>query len=190
MSSNSTDQLTAVINALQRGEAKASSELLPLVYEHLRRLARARMAHVPPGNTLQATALVHEAYLRLAKGQGQQWSGRGHFFAAAAEAMRRILIEHARKRGRIKRGGDLDRVPLSAVYLAENAHPEEIMSVDTAIRRLEGRDSRMATIVRLRFFAGLSTEEIAETLGLSDRTVRREWALARAWLHKELGEGR
>jgi RNA polymerase sigma factor (TIGR02999 family) len=104
--------------------------------------------------------------------------------------MRRILIEHARKRGRIKRGGDRDRVPLSAVYLAENAHPEEIISVDSAIRRLEGRDSRMATIVRLRFFAGLSTQEVAVTLGLSDRTVRNDWALARAWLHKELGEGR
>jgi RNA polymerase sigma factor (TIGR02999 family) len=148
------------------------------------------MADERPDHTLQATALVHEAYLRLVGSHEVAWENRAHFYVAAAEAMRRILIEHARKRGRIKRGGDRARVPLNTVYLAEKAYPEEIMSVDSAIRRLEERDSRMARIVRLRFFAGLSTEEIAETLGLSDRTVRREWALARAWLHRELGQGR
>jgi RNA polymerase sigma factor (TIGR02999 family) len=182
--------ITRLLEAAGEGDPHAAQKLLPQVYEQLRKAAQKQMAGERPEHTLQATALVHEAYIRLVGSHEVAWENRAHFYVAAAEAMRRILIEHARKRGRIKRGGDRDRVPLSAVYLAENAHPEEIISVDSAIRRLEGRDSRMATIVRLRFFAGLSTQEVAVTLGLSDRTVRNDWALARAWLHKELGEGR
>ena len=182
--------ITRLLEAVGDGDPHAAQKLLPQVYEQLRKAAQKQMAGERSEHTLQATALVHEAYIRLVGSHEVAWENRAHFYVAAAEAMRRILIEHARKRGRIKRGGDLNRVPLSAVYLAEEAHHEEIMSVDSAIRRLEERDSRMAKIVRLRFFAGLSTEETAETLGLSDRTVRREWALARAWLHKELGEGR
>ncbi len=182
--------ITRLLEAVGEGDPRAAQKLLPQVYQQLRKAAQKQMADERPDHTLQATALVHEAYIRLVGSHEVTWENRAHFYVAAAEAMRRILIEHARKRGRIKRGGDLARVPLSAVYLAEEANPEEIMSVDSAIRRLEERDSRMAKIVRLRFFAGLSTEEVAETLGLSDRTVRREWALARAWLHKELGAGR
>ena len=182
--------VTELLTAVTAGDERAADRLLPQVYEHLRELAKGHLRRERPDHTLQATALVHEAYIRLVGSHEVAWENRAHFYVAAAEAMRRVLIEHARKRGRIKRGGDRKRVPLSAVYLAEEAHPEEIMSVDTAIRRLEERDSRMARIVRLRFFAGLSVEDTAETLGLSDRTVRREWALARAWLHRELGEGR
>ena len=185
----STD-ITRLLDAAGDGDPRATQKLLPLVYDQLRKAAQKQMAEERPDHTLQATALVHEAYIRLVGSHQTAWENRAHFYVAAAEAMRRILIEHARKRGRIKRGGDRNRVPLSAVYLAEEANPEEIMSVDRTIRRLEGRDSRMARIVRLRFFAGLSTKETVETLGLTDRTVRREWALARAWLHKELGEGR
>ncbi len=187
--SKQTD-ITRLLDAAGGGDPRAAQKLLPLVYDQLRKAAQKQMAEERSDHTLQATALVHEAYIRLVGSHEVVWENRAHFYVAAAEAMRRVLIEHARKRGRIKRGGDRKRVPLSAVYLAEKAHPEEIMSVDTAIRRLEERDSRMARIVRLRFFAGLSVEDTAETLGLSDRTVRREWALARAWLHRELGEGR
>ncbi len=190
MSHSEQADITRLLEAAGEGDPRAAQKLLPQVYEQLRKAAQKQMADERPDHTLQATALVHEAYIRLVGSHEVAWENRAHFYVAAAEAMRRILIEHARKRGRIKRGGDRARVPLSTVYLAEKAHPEEIMSVDSAIRRLEERDSRMARIVRLRFFAGLSTEEIAETLGLSDRTVRREWALARAWLHRELGEGR
>jgi RNA polymerase sigma factor (TIGR02999 family) len=187
--SKQTD-ITRLLDAAGGGDPRAAQKLLPLVYDQLRKAAQKQMAKERHDHTLQATALVHEAYIRLVGSHEVVWENRAHFYVAAAEAMRRVLIEHARKRGRIKRGGDRKRVPLSAVYLAEKAHPEEIMSVDTAIRRLEERDSRMARIVRLRFSAGLSVEDTAETLGLSDRTVRREWALARAWLHRELGEGR
>jgi RNA polymerase sigma factor (TIGR02999 family) len=144
------------------------------------------MASERPDHTLQATALVHEAYLRLVGAQQTTWKGKGQFCLAAAEAMRRILIEHARKRGRIKRGGDFQRVPLDIDVLAREAQPEEIAAVNDAIHRLEQKDPRMGEIVRLRFFVGLSVAETAAALGFSDRTVRREWALARAWLSREL----
>lgn len=190
VSHSDPNDVTRLLEAAGGGDPRAAQRLLPLVYDQLRKAAQKEMAGERPDHTLQATALVHEAYLRLVGSHRGAWDNRAHFYVAAAEAMRRILIEHARKRGRIKRGGDRARVPLSAAYLAEEAHHEEIMSVDDAIRRLEERDSRMASIVRLRFFAGLSTGETAETLGVSDRTVRREWAVARAWLHRELGRGR
>ena len=145
------------------------------------------LAALKPGHTLQPTALVHEAYLRLVGAGREQWDGRAHFYVAAAEAMRRILIESARRKGRLKHGGNWREVTLDSVDLAARKLPiEEILSVDEAICRLEERDERMAAIVRLRFFAGLGTAEVAALLGVTDRTVRRDWALARAWLYRDL----
>ena len=178
--------VTGILEKIGAGEARAADELLPLVYDQLRAAAQKQMALERADHTLQATALVHEAYIRLVGSRDVPWENRAHFYVAAAEAMRRVLIEHARKRGRVKRGGGLRRIPLSGEELARDPNLEEILSVDAAIRRLEERDGRMARIVRLRFFAGLGTRETAAVLGLSDRTVRREWALARAWLHREL----
>lgn len=157
------------------------------VYAQLRALARERMAAERDGHTLQATALVHEAYLRLSSGRTQPWHGAAHFYAAAAEAMRRILIEHARARGRDKRGGGLQRQPLGVADLAADASLEEILSLDDAVRRLEEQDAEMGRVVRLRFYAGLEIEETAAALGVSPATVKRRWEFARAWLFLELG---
>jgi len=184
-----TESVTEILEKVASGDPRAADELFPLVYEQLRAAAQKQMAHERGDHTLQATALVHEAYLRLVGPHEVSWENRAHFYVAAAEAMRRVLIEHARKRGREKRGGGRRRVPLSAADLVQDPELEEILSVDAAIRRLEERDGRMARIVRLRFFAGLGVAETAAALGLSDRTVRREWALARAWLHRELSGG-
>jgi RNA polymerase sigma factor (TIGR02999 family) len=159
--------------------------LLPLVYGRLREIAAQRMAAERPGHTLDATGLVHEAYLKLVQ-RPVGWRGKAHFYAAAAEAMRRILVDHARGRGREKRGAGRVRLPLDVVDLASREDPAEILSVDEAVRRLEERDPRMAEVVKLRFYAGLSEEETAEALGITDRTVRREWTLARAFLQREL----
>ncbi len=189
MSDSEPSDITRLLEAAGGGDPRAAQELLPLVYDQLRRAAQLQMAGERPEHTLQATALVHEAYLRLVGSHQVTFESRAHFYVAAAEAMRRILIEHARRRARIKRGGDRKRVSLSAAYLAQEACPEDNVSVDTAIRRLEERDPRMAKIVKLRFYAGLSVGETADALRLSGRTVRREWALARAWLHRELGGG-
>ena len=189
MSGSESSDITRILKRVSGGEAQAAHELLPLVYEQLRAAAQKQMARERGDHTLQATALVHEAYLRLVGPLDLPWENRAHFYVAAAEAMRRVLIEHARKRGRVKRGGGLRKIPLSGDELARDSDPDEIMSVDAAIRRLEERDGRMARIVRLRFFAGLGVAETAAVLGLSDRTVRREWALARAWLHRELTGG-
>ena len=184
--SDESDSLAQLLSSAGRGDPRAARELLPLVYGQLRRAAQRQLRGERPDHSLQATELVHEAFLRLERSQPEGWDGKAHFYVAAAEAMRRILIEHARKRGRRKRGGDRRKVPLDAVSLAEEARPEEILSVEAAIRRLEERDERMARIVRLRFFVGLGIDEIAELEGLSDRTVRRDWTFARAWLQKEL----
>ena len=189
MSDSEPTEVTRLLGAASAGDPRAVRELLPLVYDQLRKAARQQMAAERPDHTLQATALVHEVYLRLVGTTRTTWECKAQFYVAAAEAMRRILIDHARKRARIKRGAGHERVPLSADYLAEEAHPEEILSVEAAIQRLEKVDGTMAKIVRFRFFAGLSVDETAATLGLSDRTIRREWALARAWLHRELGDG-
>lgn len=178
------------------------AKLLEIVYDHLRRLAELRMRSESPGHTLQATALVHEAYAKLVDNTAVQWQGRAHFFAAAAEAMQRILVDHARARARLKRGGpggpsaaDADspdrahrRVPLNLEDLAADADPEEILSVDLAFQRLQEMDPDLARVVRLRFFAGLTEEETALALGVSDRTVRREWTIARAWLRRWLDQ--
>jgi RNA polymerase sigma factor (TIGR02999 family) len=178
--------ITNLLNEASTGDQKAASELLPLVYRELHALASRRMASERVEHTLQATALVHEAYLRLVGAQQTTWKGKGQFCLAAAEAMRRILIEHARKRGRIKRGGKYKRVTLDIEVLSRDGHPEDITAVVDAIQRLEQKDPRMGEIVRLRFFVGLKVDETAAALGISDRTVRREWALARAWLSREL----
>ena len=163
-----------------------SDELLPLVYEELRKLAAHRLAHESPSHTLQPTALVHEAYLRLVGDDDVSWEGRGHFFAAAAESMRRILVEHARKRGRVKRGGGRHRVPIDVMDVAAEPESLDLVALDEALRRMKEQDLRMHQIVMLRFFAGLSVEDAAQALGVSARTVKREWSCARAWLFKAL----
>jgi RNA polymerase sigma factor (TIGR02999 family) len=163
-----------------------AAELLSLVYEELRKLAAHRLAHESPGHTLQPTALVHEAYLRLVGDGEVSWEGRGHFFAAAAESMRRILVEHARKRGRVKRGGGRHRVPIDVVDVAAEPESLDLVALDEALRRMEEQDPRMHQIVMLRFFAGLSVEDAGQALGISARTVKREWSCARAWLFKTL----
>lgn len=169
--------------------AQPTSELLPLVYDELRRLARARMARERPGQTLTPTALVHEAYLRLIGDEDLPWQNRAHFFAAAAEAMRRILIERARRVSRHKHGGGMWRVTLDEQVVGEQPAAEEILALHDALSRLERQDVEMAVVVKLHQFAGLSLEETAATLGLSDRTVSRRWTAARAWLRRELGRG-
>jgi RNA polymerase sigma factor (TIGR02999 family) len=164
----------------------ADDGLFTLLYDELRRLAQSRMAQETPGNSLQATALVHEVWLRLASERPDGWASRAQFFTAAAEAMRRILVERARARRSHKRGGDRQRVTLSAIDLAAPEQLDEVLAVDEVFRRLEGADARAANVVRLRFFAGLGEEEVASALDLSVRTVRREWAYARAWLFDAL----
>lgn len=180
-------QVTRLLGEAAGGDANAARELLPLVYEQLRSLARNRMRGERAGHSLQATALVHEAYLKLVGNRDIQWSGRGQFFGAAAEEMRRILIDHARARGGLKRGGERRRVPLSVLDLAAHHESEEIMALDDAVSRLQEISASMGAVVRLRFYAGLNVEETAEALGVSTRTVEREWAGARAWLFRELG---
>jgi len=162
-----------------------AADLLPLVYQSLKELARQRMSLERAGHTLQATALVHEAYLRLA-GKDIRWAGKSQFFQAAAQAMRRILIEHARARGRVKRGGAARRIPVNLLDLAEDADRDEILALDEAIRRLEEHTPQIAAVVRLRFFAGLNVEETAEALNMGRRSVDRAWAYARVWLYREL----
>ena len=181
------NEVTRIMDAIGQGDACASAQLLPLVYDELRRLAAERMAKEKPGQTLQPTALVHEVYLRLV-GQGEErhWDSRGHFFAAAAEAMRRILIENARRKGRKKHGGDLARVDLAEADVACRMPPEELIALDEAMTRLEAEDPLKARLVRLRFFAGLSLEEAAEVLEVSAATAKRYWRYARAWLHREV----
>jgi RNA polymerase sigma-70 factor (ECF subfamily) len=186
-----SDDISGVLAQL-RGASReeALEKLMPLLYAELRTLARAQLRNERPGHTLQTADLVHEAYLRLAGGPTQDWDGRRHFFSAAAEAMRRILIEHARRRSRVKRGGERKQVSLSDVVIAAEEQPDDLLALDDAIRRLEERDPRASEIVRLRFFAGLSVEETARALDISERTVKREWAVARAWLFDSLRDDR
>jgi RNA polymerase sigma factor (TIGR02999 family) len=185
------NDVTRILSAIEHGDAKASEELLPLVYDELRKLAAQRLAHERPGQTLQATALVHEAYLRLVGDpEGQSWDNRGHFFAAAAEAMRRILVERARARGRVRRGGEWRRVDMEDLGLAVSAPPDLLLTLDDAIARLEAEDPAAAALVRLRYFAGLSVEEAGASLGISTATAYRHWAYARAWLAADLLDDR
>ena len=185
------NQVTQILSALEHGNPQAAEQLLPLVYEELRKLAAQRLAQEKPGQTLQATALVHDAYLRLVDAdRPQQWNGRGHFFAAAAEAMRRILIESARRKRSAKRGGEHERVELDGLQIAAvdgDASPVDLLALDEALDRLEQQDSTKAKLVKLRFFAGLTLEQAAGVLNLSPATADRYWAFARAWLFRELG---
>jgi RNA polymerase sigma factor (TIGR02999 family) len=177
--------------AAASGDRTAADRLLPLVYEQLRRQAQLRLAGERAGHTLQATALVHEAYIKLVGPRDLPWQGRAHFYAAAADAMRQVLLDHAKARGRVKRGGgierlDLDEIATRGAPVAEDRRPdrEDFVALDDAIRRLASRDPRMAEVVRLRFYAGLEISEVALVLGVSERTVKNDWAFARAWLER------
>ena len=183
-----SQQVSRILRAAGEGEPVDMGALLPLVYDRLRAIASRRMAGERRGHTLQATALVHEAYLKLAGREKLAWTSRAHFYAAAAEAMRRILIDHARGKARAKRGKGRERVPLDVVDLASRECLDEILSVDEAVHRLEEQDPRLVEVLKLRFYAGLSEKETAAALGVTTRTVRRDWVLARAWLKVELSE--
>lgn len=179
--------VTRLLDAIGMGDRQASAELMPLVYEELRRLAAHRLSQESPGNTLQATALVHEAYLRLVGStEPQQWDNRGHFFAAAAEAMRRILVEYARRKMRIKHGGQLKRVELDEEHFATTTSDEHLLAIDEALERLASEEPLAAELVKLRFFAGFSIAEAADILGLSRTKAYEQWAYARAWLRCEI----
>ena len=180
--------VTRILNAIERGDAKATDELLPLVYEELRLLAAQKLSHERPGQTLQATALVHEAYIRLVGDEPQSWQNGRHFFAAAAEAMRRILVERARSRQSVKHGGRIQRVELNDALVAVEASPEGLIAMDEALTRLADEDAEAAQLVKLAYFGGLSVEQAAEMLGISSRSAYRHWAFARARLYKAVVE--
>lgn len=178
--------ITLMLQAVARGERQASADLLPLVYEELRRLAGARMARETAGQTLQPTALVHEAWLRLVGDADRNWENRAHFFGAAAEAMRRILIESARRKSRLKHGGGQVRLDIDELELAAITPDDKLLLIDEALERLQSEDPETARVVVLKFFGGLTNEEIAAITGTSDRTVRRQWNYAKAWLFKHI----
>jgi RNA polymerase sigma factor (TIGR02999 family) len=181
-------EVTQILDAVAAGDRHAAAQLLPLVYAELRRLAVEKFACEAPGHTLQPTALVHEAYLRLVgDADERRWNSRGHFFAAAAEAMRRILVESARRKARRKHGGDLQRVDLDEQDVPVRPPPEEVLALDQALTRLAAEDPAAAEVVHLHFFAGLSIEQAAEALGVSRATAYRQWAYAKAWLRCEIG---
>jgi RNA polymerase sigma factor (TIGR02999 family) len=184
------NDITRVLNAIQQGEPNAACQLLPLVYNELRKLAAQKLAQERPGQTLQATALVHEAYLRLVGGDaGGHWNSRGHFIAAAAEAMRRILVENARHKKTEKCGGRRRRIDLSQAEPLARADPDALLDLDELLNRLAGEDPEAAAVAKLRLFAGLSVEEAAQALCTSRAGAYRQWAYARAWLHARLGAG-
>jgi len=185
MGSSSPD-VTVLLSELTRGNKEAEEKLVPLVYDELKRLARSYMRRERPEHTLQATALVHEAYLKLIKQQSVNWQGRSHFFAIAAQLMRRILIDHARGHLREKRGGTKVILPLDEGLVFSPEHSEELVKLDEALERLSKLDARQSRIVELRFFGGLSVEETAKFLGISPKTVKRDWSVAKVWLHGEL----
>jgi RNA polymerase sigma factor (TIGR02999 family) len=181
------NEVTSLLSAIETGEAQAAEQLLPLVYDQLRKLAAERLAREKPGQTLQATALVHEAYVRLVgQASNQRWDHRGHFFAAAAEAMRRILVESARAKQRLKRGAGANRVELHDALAISADRSQEFMEIHEALDELERHDAQAAALVKLRFFAGLEHQEAAEILGISRRPADRLWLLARAWLYRAL----
>jgi RNA polymerase sigma factor (TIGR02999 family) len=187
--------VTRVLQAIEAGDPHAAAALLPLVYEELRKLAAQKLAHEQPDHTLEATALVHEAYLRLVGNEGKatneagqkHWDSRGHFFAAAAEAMRRILIDSARRKKRLRHGGGRQRVDLAEGHLQDRADPDQLLAVDEALSKLAGEDPQTAELVKLRFYAGLSIEQAAETLGMSRAGAYRLWSYAKAWLRCQIG---
>lgn len=183
-------EVTQLLKALEQGQSRAAEELLPIVYDELRRLAAWRLANEKPGQTLQATALVHEAYLRLVGKDDPQWNGRRHFFGAAAEAMRRILVENARRKKRLKHGGHLERVNADDVDLPAPMPDDELLAMDEALDRLAEVDPRAAELVKLCFFVGLTQEQAAKHLDVSIATVERTWSFARAWLFREIQKQR
>ncbi|MBI4658799.1 MAG: sigma-70 family RNA polymerase sigma factor [Verrucomicrobia bacterium] len=178
--------VTRILKAIQAGDAKAAEELLPVVYDELRKLAGYKMAGEASGHTLQATALVHEAWLRLAGSHQQSWQNRAHFFGAAAEAMRRILVEHARRKRSLKRGGGAEREELDESKLVLTAPPDELLAVHEALDRLAMEDPAAAELVKLRYFVGMTMEEAAAAMGMAKRTAENLWTYARAWLHREI----
>jgi len=183
----SMSDVTRILEWIEQGDGIAAEELLPQVYDALRSLALEKMANERPGQTLQATALVHEAYLRLVDvKRAQHWNSRGHFFAAAAEAMRRILLENARGKARTKRGGDWRRVDFEKLDVTTSVSPDQLVALDDALVRLQALDHVAAELVKLRYFAGLALDQAAEALGVATATAYRHWAYARAWLHTEL----
>jgi RNA polymerase sigma factor (TIGR02999 family) len=183
--------VTQILSAIDEGDLAAAEQLLPVVYEELRKLAAHRLAHEKPGQTIQATALVHEAYARLVDGTpgARRWESRGHFFGAAAEAMRRILVENARRKNRLKRGGEYDRQDLDVAGIAAPEPLEDLLALDEALTKLAATDKPSSDLIQLRYFAGLTLPEAAQTLGISPRTADRMWAYARAWLHREIQGG-
>jgi RNA polymerase sigma factor (TIGR02999 family) len=182
------EQVTQILDAVEGGDPRAAEKLLPLVYEELRKLAAARMASEWDTSTLQPTALVHEAWLRLVGTEQPNWKNRGHFFAAAAEAMRRILIEQARRKRALKRGARPERIDLDSVDVALQADEESLLAMNEALEKLAVEDPQSAQLVKLRFFVGLNYQEAAQTLGMSERSAKRCWGFARAWLYRELSQ--
>ena len=181
------EEVTRILSAIEQGDPHAAEQLLPLVYEELRKLAAAKLVQEKPGQTLQATALVHEAYIRLVdQDNDQHWDARGHFFAAAAEAMRRILVEGARRKQSLKRGVQVDRRDIDDLDLAAPERTDDLLALDDALGKLAETDQAAAELVKLRYFAGLSAKETAAVLGVSERTADRIWAFARSWLRKEI----
>ena len=180
--------VTRILNAIEQGDAKATDKLLPLVYEELRLLAAQKMSQEAPGQTLQATALVHEAYIRLVGLQKQNWESKGHFFLAAAEAMKRVLVDYARQKKSLKRGGGYEKVPLEDVNIPQNDLPlsDDLIDLDEALQKLSKRDRIKADLVKLRYFAGLTTEQVAKALGISHATAERYWDYACSWLRLEI----
>jgi len=189
MQNDEMSDVTRILQAIDQGDPIAAQELLPLVYEQLRGLARAKMSLQPPGQTLQATALVHEAWLRLAGSDRQHWQGRGHFFAAAAEAMRHILVDRARRKRRAKHGGGQLPADVNELEIAVQADDEKLLLVHEALEKLAVEDPLRAEVVKLHFFVGLTHAETAEVLALSEKTVRRHWNFARVWLYQAIREG-
>ncbi|HZZ81483.1 MAG TPA: ECF-type sigma factor [Gemmataceae bacterium] len=185
------NEVTRILSAIVQGDPQAAEQLLPLVYDELRKLASQKLAHEKPGHTLQATALVHDAYMRLvgggdASGPEHGWDSRGHFFAAAAEAMRRLLIDRAREKHAEKRGGARKRIDIDAIDVATNAEPHQLLAIDEALAKLARTDPAAARLVELRYFAGMSVDEAGKALGMSTATAYRHWNYARVWLHAEL----
>jgi RNA polymerase sigma factor (TIGR02999 family) len=178
--------VTRILNAIEQGDPRATEELLPIVYEELRLLAAQKMSQEPPGQTLQATALVHEAYIRLIGAENRNWDRRGHFFAAAAEAMRRILVENARRKRSLKHGGDRQKIALDAVDFVIEEPSDDLIALDDALTKLSEKDPSVAELVKLRYFSGLTIEQVARFQGISRRTAVDHWAYARAWLRRQI----
>jgi len=183
--------VTRILNAIEQGDPRATEELIPLVYEELRLLAAQKLAKEPPGQTLQATALVHDVYIRLVEEKDQDWNSRGHFFRAAAEAMRRILVENARSKKRLKRGGDWQRIEINEANIGTELASDDLLTLNEALEKLSLQEPSVVDLVKLRYFAGLTIDQVAEIQGISRRSVIDHWAYARSWLTREMtNEGR